>query len=250
MTRPEAPAPAPTQGEDLDGYGKKVETPASAADTQKNAPWNLKRIALDIAKDCDGPVLVRFINTAPIDLKTQEGKAARQASMNSSSLLAVWESGNRTGDPVACALTRYAFQGRFSVEVSGVAREACAVINSINAPALVILSARNPETGERQHVKVLEGKIQPAMVIAAMREVLQGRGCDKLSQFVQQFDRNLAAVEALQGQIAMKQDMAAQAAKNPAKAAQIQTQIETLNKELDAAQAKLEACKAKFTEIS
>ena len=247
-------APAPTQGEDLDHYGKPGD-PTAAAEApilKKSPPWDLKRIALDIAKDCDGPALVRFINTAPLDLKTQEGKAARQAVTSSASLLSTWEAAGRTGDPVACALTKYCFQGRFSMEVSGVSREESAVINRVNAPVLVAMSARNAETGERQYVKVLEGKIQPAMAIDAMREVLKGVpiNLNRLSQDVQKFDKSLGAVEALQSQIAMKEGMAAQAAKNPAKVAQIQAQIEGLKKELAEAQAQLEACKARFTEVS
>jgi uncharacterized protein involved in exopolysaccharide biosynthesis len=110
------------------------------------------------------------------------------------------------------------------------------------------MSAKHPETGERAYVKVLEGKIQPAMVIAAMREVLKGSGFDKLSKNVQQFDKDLAAVEALQSQIRMKTGMAAQASKNPAKAAQLQAQIDDLQRELQATEAKLETLKAQFTQ--
>ncbi len=169
--------------------------------------------------------------------------------MNSASLLAVWQSNNRTGDPVACAMTKFCFKGRFSMEVSGVTQSSCAAIHGANAPALVAMSAKSPETGERAYIKILTGKINPAVLVAAMREVLKGADLDRLPQDVQQFDKSIAAIEALQSQIQMKEGMVAQAAKNPAKVAQLQAQIADLKKELAAAEARLELCKTKFNDV-
>jgi hypothetical protein len=179
---------------------------------------------------------------------------ANRAARDSASLLSIWdqwvEGRVRTGDTTACVITKCYFKGRFSMEVSGVTQEACAAIHGLNAPILVAMSAKDPDTGQRAHVKILEGRIQTAMAVAAMREVLKGHNLDRLSQDILQFDRNLVAFETLQDQIRLKEDLMAKAAKNPAKAAQIQSQIDDLKQELAVAEAKLELSKIRFTDVS
>ena len=237
------PAPeAPAQG-DLDNYGSK---PAAAPTSgQKKQAWDIKRIALNIAKDCEGPALVRFINTASLDPRSEDGRITQKATMNSASLLAVWESNNRTGDPVACALTKYCFEGRFSMEVSKVTREECAIVNRENAPFLVAMSAKNA-SGERACIEVLDGKIQAPMAVAEMRAALKKVNLDKVGEITREFDKNMAAVDTYQSQIKQKQDMISQA-KSPDRVAQLEAQVAEIEKSLQAAQAKLDACKAQFT---
>jgi len=240
--------PAPAAEAPLDDYGQGAKSASAApSQPQKKQPWDLKRIALHIARDCEGPALVRFVNTQELDPRSTEGKETKRAVANSATLLAVWDSGGRTGDPVACALTKYSFVNRYSMEVSKVSLEACPVIHRVNAPVLVAMSAKNP-AGGRDRVEILagDGRIQPAMVVTAMRSVLKDPKLDRIAQLTQDLDRNLAAVETLQVQIKTKQDMATQA-KTQDKVAQLEVQIVELQKGLQAAQAKLDACQARIT---
>ncbi len=188
---------------------------------------------------------MRFVNTEELDPRSTDGKETKRAFQNSAALLAIWESAGRTGDPAACALAKFFFMGRFSVEVSKVSPEACAAIHRANAPVLVAMSAKNP-SGGRDRVEILDGKIQAANAMTAMRAVLKDPKMDRVSQFTQEYDKDLAAVETLQTQIKMKQDMATQA-KNPDKVALLQGQVAELEKSLQAAQAKLDACQSKIS---
>jgi len=229
-----------------DQTGKPASSGAAAqSQNQKKQSWGLKQIALHIAKDCEGPALVRFVNTQELDPRSSEGKETRQVFQNSATLLAIWNSGGRTGDPVACALTKFCFMGRFSMEVSKVSREECPAINRCEAPFLVAMSAKNP-AGGRDRIEILDARIQPAKAIAAMQAVLKNSKLDRVSQLTQEFDKSLTTVETLQTQIKMKQDMAAQS-KNPGKVTLLEGQIAELVKSLQDAQAKLDACQAKIT---
>ena len=223
---------------------------ASAAQNQgqKKQAWDIKQIALHVARDCDGPALVRFVNIQELDPRSSEGKETRKAVQDSATLLAVWASNNRTGDPVACALTKFCFMGRFSMDVSKVTAGECPVIHRANAPVLVAMSAKNA-AGVRARVEVLEGKINASMAVAAMRSVLKSPKLDRVSQLTQDYDRNLGAVEALQAQIKSKQDMITQA-KSPDKVAMLEAQIAELNKNLQAAQATLDACQSKINTLN
>ena len=196
---------------------------------------------------------MRFVNTEALDPKSDEGKSARRAVLNSEALLGVWKSNDgtseRTGDPVACALAKFCFKGRFSMEVSKVSREACALINRDNAPLLMAMSAKDP-AGDRACMELLDGRMPAAAAVAMMRSVLRANvspdKLDKLTHNTQELDKQLNSVETLELQIKTKKDLVQQA-RTPAKVAFLEAQVTDLEKDLQVALAKLEACKEKLT---